>query len=115
MIKSNFIVREYSGNQEISLSNVISIEAYNNSDVVVVINKYVIVPSKKVVVISPDFSVSDVKLELYFMPIPVIPTTSGNARPSNIDDYSEVPGVIPAKIAPELKQTVVLYVKSLLN
>lgn len=116
MLKSNFIVREYSGNQKIELKNVISIEAFNNSDVVAVVDKFVIEPGKRVFVVSPDCTNSNLTLDLYFVPIPiqVIEDDDIQGRPSeNIGLYSILDGVIPAKIAPELKQTVVLYIKSL--
>lgn len=116
MSKSNFIVREYSGNQKIELINVISIEAFNNSDVVAVVDKFVIEPGKRIFVVSPDFTNSNLTLDLYFVPIPiqVIVDENTQGRPSeNIALYSLIEGIIPAKIAPELKQTVVLYIKSL--
>ncbi len=112
--KSNFISQEYSGNQKFDLKDIISIEAFNNSDVAVVINKFVIEPSKRCFVVSPDFTVSDVVINLSFMPIPVISNPNQqNNRPSVEVPYSQVPDIIPAIIAPNLKQSVVLYIKSL--
>ncbi len=111
--KSNFISQEYSENQKIDLIDVISIEAFNNSDVVAVINKFVIEPGKRCFIVSPDFTVSDVAINLSFMPIPVIANSNQSNRASNQNDYSLIQDIIPAIISPQLKQSVVLYIKSL--
>lgn len=111
MQKSKYTFTEYSGNQKIDLENVTSILAYNSSDVLVKINKIVLKPTETKTIVLADSTFSDVSLEISFLPIPVV--IVGQPRLANAANYSTIDGIIPAKIAPEVKQTVVLHIKSI--
>jgi hypothetical protein len=125
VIKSNFISKEFTGNQPIEINNVISVEVYNNCEIDAYINKLKIRPGQKSIIVRADYSVSDITLNLSFVPKPVVAVEDPNIGAANPNGgglrgvspilISEVPDVIPRFIAPEIRQTVVLYYKILKN
>lgn len=110
MQNSKFTSTEYADNRKIEIEQCISVVAYNNSDVLVSVNKIVLRPTEMKTIVTPDFSVSNVSLDIFFMPIPI---AGASNRPSNIDDYAVLDGIFPSRIPAEKKRTVVLHVKKL--
>lgn len=111
MIQSKFTSTEFDRDQSFYIEKCISVVAYNNSDVLVSINKIVLRPTEMKTIVLADSTYSGVKLDIVFLPIPVI--KSGSNRPANIADFSSVEGVLPARFPKATKLAVVLHVKEL--
>ena len=112
MQKSAYNFIEYSGDQKVDLYNVISVVAYNNSETLVVVDKIVLAPGQKEIIVMPDYSISDISLKISFQPLPI--KSGANKGSINEEEFSIIEGIIPANIAPNIKKTVVLYVKKLI-
>lgn len=116
MQKSAYFTTEYTKDKKIELTNIISIWAYNNGEAIAYIDGYPIYPKNKSVVFASDFSICDPTLQLSFKPFSKSPTTNISNRP-NIESgeiYLPIDGIIPAKIEPKIRQSVILYIKKLI-
>ena len=114
MIKSKFIVREFSKNQNIELDNVLSLDVYNNGACIAFVNKLKIEPDTKVTLVVADNTMSDITINLSFAEENSKPPRLSSSIANVISENpSPVPGIVPAKIKPDSKQTVVLYYKTI--
>lgn len=104
---------EYQHKQTVNITGVWSLWVYNNGEAIAVIDGYPVNPKQKANIIASDNCFCDVSLLLTFKPMPITGTAN---RPDIINNGAVyIPEINPEPVAPEVRQSIIFYIKKQLQ